>query len=221
MKPAISIVAIAAISLCIGCGSAPPWDPTLHPPVRSGHPCAPAPHQAAARFPSAATGFVYVPPTAKVRKGVDHPEWRARNPRQWHYIIVHHSASSEDCAATIDAAHLARGWDGLGYNFVIDNGACGTADGGVETAQRWVAQVEGAHAGVPLYNEEGIGVVLIGNFEETRPTAEQMAALVELVRWLQKEYNIPASNVLRHKDIKPTLCPGKNFPWAEFKSKLR
>lgn len=218
MKPAISIVAIAAISLCIGCGSSPTWDPSRHPPVPAYAPkTAPA-----TPSHSGAPPFVYVLPTHSVQKGVDHPEWRVTNPRQWRYIIIHHSATAEDCASTMDWTHRnERGWDCLGYDFVINNGSYGSADGGVEVGQRWVLQMDGAHAGVKLYNEEGIGVVLVGNFEQTRPTAEQMAAALELVRWLQKEYNIPASNVLRHKDIKSTLCPGKNFPWADFKSKLR
>ena len=51
--------------------------------------------------------------------------WRAQGYRPWRYIVIHHSATASGNAAEFDREHRARGWDGLGYHFVIDNGVGG------------------------------------------------------------------------------------------------
>ncbi len=137
--------------------------------------------------------------------------------RRWRYIVIHHSGTPSGNAAAFDRHHrVNRGWDGLGYHFVIGNGK-GSADGGVEVGYRWSKQLTGAHAGrAPdnsnLMNETGIGICLVGNFDITRPTANQMAMLRSLVAYLRGYCGIPAEHVLLHRDIRGTRCPGKNFP---------
>jgi N-acetyl-anhydromuramyl-L-alanine amidase AmpD len=50
---------------------------------------------------------------------------------------------------------------------------------------------------------------------------EQFNAGVKLIKTLMKEYKIPLTNILRHRDVvsgishtsNSTLCPGKNFPY--------
>jgi len=68
--------------------------------------------------------------------------------REWKYIVIHHSASASGCAAEFDRYHREkRGWEnGLGYHFVIGNGS-GAGDGQIEIGNRWVKQIDGAHAG--------------------------------------------------------------------------
>lgn len=131
--------------------------------------------------------------------------------RAWKYIVVHHSDTPFGSALRFHKAHLARNWEGgLGYDFVIGNGS-ETADGLIEVGPRWTYQLDGAHTGTPdrRYNLYGIGICLVGNFEQTRPSAKQMDSLARLCAYLMKTYNIPASNILRHKDCKPTDCPGR------------
>jgi hypothetical protein len=142
--------------------------------------------------------------------------------RKWRYILIHHSASPTGSAAMFDRAHRERGWNELGYDFVIGNGSL-TGDGQVEIGPRWTKQVTGAHAGVrdhPEFNEFGVGICLVGNFDLGRPSAAQMQSLVSLVRWLMHRYDIPKTRVLGHGMLKPTDCPGKEFPWTDFYRRL-
>lgn len=140
---------------------------------------------------------------------------------QWRYIVIHHSASPSGSADAFDYYHRAkRGWDrGMGYHFVIGNGN-GTGDGLVEVGHRWANQIDGAHAGQAEYNQHGIGVCLVGNFEEDYPTSGQVSSLVQLIRELQRMCNIPSENVLMHRHIRDTQCPGSHFPYYEMLAQL-
>src|SRR5690349_17176054 len=40
-------------------------------------------------------------------------------PRAWKWIVIHHSASPSGSAAVFDREHRERGFDELGYDFVI------------------------------------------------------------------------------------------------------
>ncbi len=109
-----------------------------------------------------------------------------------------------------DREHKAKGWDGVGYHFVIGNGT-NSSDGQIEVTPRWPVQKWGAHAKTAdnRYNEYGIGICMVGNFDVERPTAKQLASLARLVAYLSKTYHISVTNVIGHRDTKPTDCPGK------------
>ena len=139
--------------------------------------------------------------------------------REWKYIVVHHSAGDAGSEQIFDVEHRNRGWDSVGYDFVIGNGH-GSRDGSIEVTVRWEKQKRGAHAGVDEYNKHGIGICLVGNFETGYPTEKQMASLVSLVSYLQEKCHIPTSNILLHRHIKNTKCPGENFPFYWFISLL-
>ena len=143
--------------------------------------------------------------------------WGVPDPSdRWRTVVIHHSASERGSAAIFDRDHrYERHWSGgLGYHFVIGNGNP-TPDGFVEVGSRWTDQADGAHAGVREFNHRGIGICLVGNFEETYPTPRQMASLRALVRWIHLAFHIPYDQVIGHRDVKDTLCPGKNFPMSE------
>ena len=130
--------------------------------------------------------------------------------RLWTYIVIHHSATPTGGAAAFDKAHKAKGWDGVGYDFVIGNGS-DTKDGQVEVGYRWPIQAQGAHAYTPdeRYNMHGIGICLVGNMMDHAPTARQSAALNKLVAYLADAYKIKQSNIIGHKMTgKQTDCPG-------------
>jgi hypothetical protein len=142
--------------------------------------------------------------------------------RRWKYIVLHHSDGEQGSEAIFDRYHRQHnGWRGVGYDFVIGNGH-GAADGLVEVTFRWEQQLDGAHAGHDEYNQHGIGICLVGDFDRGYPTAKQMEALVGLVNYLQERCDIPTDNILGHCHVRPggTRCPGKNFPWYEFFSLL-
>ena len=142
------------------------------------------------------------------------PSWiPQKGARPWKYIIIHHSATTSGGAAQFDKEHRGNGWDELGYHFVIGNGT-DTRDGAVEIGPRWVKQKHGAHAKTPdnRFNDYGIGICLVGNFENGRPSPQQMKSLTALVSQLMQRYNIPANRVIGHDDTgRVTACPGRNL----------
>ena len=129
----------------------------------------------------------------------------------WKWIVLHHSATPAGGAKAFDKMHREKGWDELGYHFVIGNGT-DTGDGQIEVGPRWTKQKHGAHAKTPdnRFNERGIGICLVGNFDNERPTRAQVAALNKLVAYLMKTYHVSPTGVLGHEDTgKATDCPGK------------
>ncbi len=143
--------------------------------------------------------------------------WQPAAPlRPWKYLVLHHSATAGGSVAAIHREHRQRrdaagnAWLGIGYHFVVGNGQ-GMADGAVEPTFRWRGQLQGAHAGDRRHNEQGIGICLIGNFEEGPPTANQIAATQKLVAALCGPLQIAPDAVLLHRDIAATACPGRHF----------
>jgi N-acetylmuramoyl-L-alanine amidase len=131
-------------------------------------------------------------------------------PRPWRWIVVHHSDTTTGGAAAFDKMHRAKGWDELGYDFVIGNGT-DTGDGQIEVGPRWTKQKIGAHAKTSdnRFNEYGIGICMVGNFMVERPTPAQLKSLDRLIAYLMVTYRISPENILGHRDTKPTECPGQ------------
>jgi N-acetylmuramoyl-L-alanine amidase-like protein len=154
---------------------------------------------------------VLLPPTHSITQGVPR-EWVPQaQANAWQWIVIHHSATTTGGAVAFDKIHRAKGWDELGYHFVIGNGT-DTRDGQVEVGSRWPRQKWGAHAKTPdnRFNEFGIGVCLVGNFDISKPSDEQMKSLSKLVAFLMKTYHIPPERVVGHGDTgKATDCPGR------------
>jgi len=132
--------------------------------------------------------------------------------RPWRWIVIHHSASDVGSAEIFDRHHRARGWDELGYHFVVTNGH-GGKDGEVQVGSRWHKQKWGAHCGgTPNneYNNYGVGVCLVGDFSEKLPSQAQRASLRKLVTFLARRYRIEPAYVISHRDSPnaATACPG-------------
>lgn len=153
--------------------------------------------------------------------------------RRWGYIIIHHSDSDIGSFSKIDKWHRDKGWEGCGYDFVIDNGTCGAPDGRIEMSPRWREQRTGAHTRLSAafartkgiapnyYNENGIGVVLVGNFDKEHPTPRQMRSLALLVKSLMNACNIPENRITTHGGVDQTRCPGRNFSLYQLKLMIR
>lgn len=146
--------------------------------------------------------------------------------KNWRAIIIHHSATATGNATIFDKMHREQNhWEGVGYDFVIGNGV-DSGDGQIEVTFRWRQQIPGAHCGGTAgnwANKDGIGICLVGNFDETVPTKKQMQSLLTLVRFLQKRYGISKSRIYGHKTTPGahvTECPGRNFPMYRLKSML-
>lgn len=149
--------------------------------------------------------------------------WMASVPETtWQYIVIHHSATETGSVKSIHEEHRQRidasgnPWLGIGYHFVIGNGD-GMTDGFVEPTFRWKEQIHGAHSGHAIFNARGIGICLIGNFENAQPTKAQLKSVRDLVRVLAVRHGIPPENLIGHASVKATVCPGKYFPLKEIK----
>ena len=119
-------------------------------------------------------------------------------------IILHCSATPEGkdfTVADIDRWHKARGWQGIGYHYVVYR------DGSVHEGRN--IAVAGAHTSG--YNKNSIGVCYIGGVaadgktpKDTR-TAEQRVALRNLVAKLKKQF--PKATVHGHYEFAAKACP--------------
>ncbi len=153
------------------------------------------------------------------------PAWFPRTGKisgRWTTVVVHHSATPTGNARSFDRAHRDKGWDELGYHFVIGNGTT-SGDGVVEVGGRWHTQKHGAHCKTPdnYFNDHGIGICLVGDFTKTKPTQRQMASLRRLTAFLCDQCHIPDSRVTTHGLVtNKTQCPGRNFPIMSLRRSL-
>jgi hypothetical protein len=185
-----------------------PIDLTPPPPAPIVRPPAPVAVAPAVPKPAAAAPAGWVP-------GIRANAWR--------WIVIHHSATPGGSATSFDRMHRQKGWDELGYHFIVGNGS-ETKDGQVEVGSRWRKQKWGAHAKTPdnKYNDYGIGICIVGNFDVSRPSLKQMESVAKLVAHLQKTYRIPPERIIGHgmvhtfdKGGTSTECPGRNLNIAQ------
>lgn len=145
--------------------------------------------------------------------------WMPRSERlssRWTTIVLHHSATPSGNARLFDKFHRGKGWDELGYHFVIGNGS-NTPDGYIEVGPRWHKQKHGAHCKTPdnYFNEHGIGICLVGDFTKSSPRPRQLASLDQLLRFLTRRCGIAPGNITTHAAVTgKTQCPGPHFHLA-------
>ena len=137
--------------------------------------------------------------------------------------MIHHLGESAATPDQIHNRHVSWGYQGLGYHFVIGNGA-GLGDGVVHVGYRWNEQLPGAHvvanAGA-WYNEHTIGICLVGNGELHPFTERQMMHLVRLVQRLQQELGIPRDAVRLHTELADGVAsPGRYFAAGQLEEQL-
>lgn len=142
------------------------------------------------------------------------------------HLIVHHAAganTSSNWAAVVasywDYHVNSNGWCDIGYNWLIDpNGVLYVGRGGGNN-------VVGAH--MCGYNQNTMGVCMLGNFNTASPSVAAMNKLAELLAWKScnsginplgsgtiNSYPGTMNNISGHKDgCAPgyTDCPGTNL----------
>lgn len=136
----------------------------------------------------------------------------------WRYIVLHHSASRGGNAQAIDRDHVNQnGWDGIGYHFVIGNGV-DMPLGRIEATFRWRQQGHGAHAGAlppqKPFNTDGIGVCVVGNYEQQAIDQFAEHRLVELcAQLIDRIPTLSVGRIIGHRDVpgKSTACPGRGI----------
>ncbi len=122
------------------------------------------------------------------------PEWMEKN-------------SINEQVKEIEKWHTTppRNWSSIGYHYVVGR------NGQVAEA-RPISKV-GAHA--KGHNKSSIGVALVGGFGSDADdlasdhfTPVQLAAMYDLIKNLQQNYNVPNANVIGHNRISTKACPG-------------
>lgn len=146
------------------------------------------------------------------------------------WIFIHTAAHRGGAgAAEIDRWHRERGWAGIGYHAVIRRD--GTVESGREPS-RPGAHVFGA-------NGRSLGVCCEGHGDHERHTAEQRAALLELLRDWMRLHTVPVERVLGHREVNQLVdagelperldgqpvrttktCPGRLVSMAEIREQL-
>lgn len=125
-----------------------------------------------------------------------------RNRKRTDYIVIHTAASMDVSvnAAVIDHWHRRRGFECIGYHYVIK------MNGEVETGRP--KNAIGAHvAGI---NSRSIGICVVGHGDFFRFREEQYVALRDLVKTLQKRYwDMRYPEVIGHREINDLIAAGK------------
>jgi N-acetylmuramoyl-L-alanine amidase len=147
-------------------------------------------------------------------------------------IVIHHSATPGQVngqyvgAELIGRSHKRRGFSTryrgkvyhIGYHYVIRE------DGVIEPGRP--EHCPGAHA--KTYNNY-LGVCLVGHFSTAQneqfwtpsePTPQQLRSLLWLCGRLMGKYGIAPQQVIRHSDVRDTLCPGDRFPYLWLQGQL-
>ena len=163
--------------------------------------------------------------------GLTDPCDSPRYGRSANMVFVHHTVNSNDYSPrespaivrAIFAYHTqGQHWCDIGYNALIDR------FGNIYEGRRGGINkpVRGAHAGD--YNTGTVGVSMIGNFQQRRPTARMKNALVRFIGWRLGTSYKPVRGTLRvngasfkrisgHRDAMSTACPGR-FMYARLPS---
>lgn len=121
------------------------------------------------------------------------------------YIVIHCAAtrpSMDIDAATIDKWHKERGFDKIGYHYVIKR------NGNIEEGRK--ENESGAHA--RGYNSNSLGVCLIGGVteedhtvSENNFTPDQWQSLEHLIDQLEERHL--GAKIIGHNEISEKDCP--------------
>lgn len=159
--------------------------------------------------------------------------FRAKRARAWRYIVWHTAAHGnpqtkqvfDTTAAQIDAWHKAQGWNKIGYHFVV------RLNGDIEEG-RALNEV-GAHT--RGLNSQAIGICFSGHGDLQPLTEAQMSKGIALTVALCRLYNIPARNVIGHREVNELVqqkqlaieyrvsktCPGRLVDMREVRARVQ
>ena len=127
--------------------------------------------------------------------------------------------------ANNDGKKFEKPWRDIGYHIGIER------EGGklvVRIGRAW--DTAGAHAGLPStneYNEDYLGLCIVGNFEKVAPDQELYDLLLAVLRTLMDRFGISSSNVIGHREVydragvpRQKQCPGAAINLDNLRSEL-
>jgi hypothetical protein len=121
-------------------------------------------------------------------------------------ITIHHTATASgpghEVVEQIRRYHVEeRGWSDIAYHVLIDNA-------GERFTGRPIEQAPDSHSDFDFTGH--IAIALLGHFtRSTYVNDETWESLVQVVRQLAREYDVPPENIKGHRDYADTLCPGR------------
>lgn len=126
-------------------------------------------------------------------------------------ITVHHdgmnaftSRRQADAMARIEAirnAHVNMNWADIGYHYIIDPAG--------RVYEGRPLSLQGAH--VRDHNERNLGVLVLGNYMDQRPTSDAVRALEAFLAQTMRDHRVSATRVYTHREFAPTACPGDSL----------
>lgn len=193
----------------------PPVRPASCPPVAppSVPPRAPLPPSPLCRPPAGGAGWRLVSREAwgaAALKG-NHDPMGAISRITLHHTDEHagmRGRSDAEVVRAIQAYHRdTLGWADIGYHYLVGR------DGRVYEGRAVSAQ--GAHSG-GANNKNNLGISVIGNFSCCLPPATQLEALAGFLADRRRAYGVGAGQVLGHRDLGNTECPGNAlYAWLQ------
>lgn len=139
------------------------------------------------------------------------------------YIVVHHSGIKngeedsylvwESIKRNHQAKHKKRySWYIADYHFTI------TKDLRIFNGNP--VSLPAFHSGDDFINFRSLSICFFGNFDIEILDRKQFEIGVLKITELAKEFSVPVKRILKHSNIVPTNCPGKNFPFEELKRRV-
>ncbi len=156
--------------------------------------------------------------------------WPLQYAKSIRKIVIHHTDSeirdidgdnfinSRDYAAIVRAIYhfhtVTRGWGDIGYNTLID------PLGNVYEGRAGGDMVIGAH--VLCHNNGALGIAIIGNYQDNDVPEPALQSAITLVAEKAREFHLDPMgsssfrgqdlpNILGHRDVRPTACPGNKL----------
>lgn len=121
-------------------------------------------------------------------------------------IVLHHAMASKCSIQDIHAWHLANGWIGCGYHFLVRK------DGSIYSGR----DIDSLGAHCLNNNHDSIGICAEGNYMIENMPDIQKLKIVELIKFIESKYGDLV--VGGHKEFSSSECPGKNYPLDEIKN---
>ena len=158
-------------------------------------------------------GYVSAEQWGSVPVPRDAPESAFRSQRHARItgITVHHQGEVWDADADVSAylrrlqqwSRRERGWVDVPYHYIV------APDGAVfeGRALGWAGDSN------TTYDTSGqVQVMLLGNFQEQRPTSSQLGAATRLLGRLMQTYSLGPERISAHRHhTTQTVCPGENL----------
>lgn len=149
--------------------------------------------------------------------------WELVQRHRYDSIVLHHSASWHGNYETIRVFHQAKfpGVRDAAYHLILSNGSTGAPLGHLEPTGRYRNLSYSLATRNRRANLRAIHICVIGNYDQ-RPVPETMQPVIgHALQTLARKHRIPRENILFHRDVSPSACPGRHitkdrvFAWMD------